>query len=291
MSWTQFLMSFFDVLDYCGNKDYQLLPDQPSLEQFRAAGQYQLQEWANRSTVHEHFVLEEIKRRQDAQQPPSEADFKLFCLKILLVDDQDNQNDEILTMVTFGNILAWFGPFVDPFSKKVVLLDNIYGIVAQPYVILFFHKYLFHCTFYCKADLNSHLSNIFCFLFRWFHGDIDQVEANCRLTDRELGTFLIRFSSIPGYYTISFVVHSGIAHHRITNLLGEGFAIGQYGVFPSLTHLLNGVAGVFGLTNPCPGSKFYTILFGDDQAMPSGYILGNEKVPGFPYYQRPRPSS
>jgi len=255
VSWTQFLMSFFDVLDYCGNKDYQLLPEQPSLEQFRAAGQYQLQEWANRSTLHEHFVLEEIKRRQDAQQPPSEADFKLFCLKILLVDD--NQADELVTIETFGNILAWFGPFVDHFSKKVVLLDNIYGIVAQP----------------------------------WFHGDINQVEANCRLTDRELGTFLIRFSSIPGYFTISFVVPTGIVHHRITHFLGEGFAIGNYGVFPSLTHLLNGVAGVFGLTNPCPGSKFYTILFGEDQAMPSGYIIGNERVIGFPYYQRPRPSS
>jgi hypothetical protein len=77
-------MSFFDVLDYCGCKDYQLLPDQPSLDLFQQAGQYQLQEYANRSPQHEDLVLREIERREAAGQSPSDADLKLFCLKILL---------------------------------------------------------------------------------------------------------------------------------------------------------------------------------------------------------------
>jgi hypothetical protein len=53
------------------------------------------------------------------------------------VEDRPS-NEEMVTMVTFGNMLVWFGPFVDH-NKRVVLLDTICDIVTQPYVINSFY--------------------------------------------------------------------------------------------------------------------------------------------------------
>lgn len=46
-------------------------------------------------------------------------------------------------------------------------------------------------------------------LHRWFHGDIEASEAEQFLTGKKPGTFLIRFSSQPGFFAGSYVDQQG----------------------------------------------------------------------------------
>lgn len=105
----------------------------------------------------------------------------------------------------------------------------------------------------------------------WFHGDIGQVEAENRLAKRQIGTYLIRFSSIVGCFTISKVCERAFTHQRIIHHPGQGFSI-NHRSSSNLVQLVETYCAELGLDVSCPGSRYTLELF-NDQTMYSGYIL------------------
>lgn len=91
------------------------------------------------------------------------------------------------------------------------------------------------------------------------------------MAKRDVGTFLIRFSSIVGCFTISKVCERALTHQRIIHHPGQGFSVGQR-ASPSLVQLIENNAAELGLHFSCPGSRYLAELF-NDQVMYSGYIL------------------
>jgi hypothetical protein len=51
--------------------------------------------------------------------------------------------------------------------------------------------------------------------FRFFFGDFDVEETKYFVSDEPVGTFLVRFSSLPGCYTLSVVLPEGIMNYRL----------------------------------------------------------------------------
>eukprot|EP01127_Copromyxa_protea_P021036 TRINITY_DN7130_c0_g1_i4.p1 TRINITY_DN7130_c0_g1~~TRINITY_DN7130_c0_g1_i4.p1 ORF type:complete len:126 (-),score=12.64 TRINITY_DN7130_c0_g1_i4:28-405(-) len=89
----------------------------------------------------------------------------------------------------------------------------------------------------------------------WFHGDIDTKTSQERLSGRPDGTFLIRFSSIAGLYTISQINSDRlILHQRIQRAPSGDFILDSQS-YPSLFALVERR----GLTLPCEGSRFLHI--------------------------------
>ena len=115
------------------------------------------------------------------------------------------------------------------------------------------------------------ISDVYLKLFSWFHGDIGQLEAENRLAKRDVGTFLIRFSSIVGCFTISKVCDRALTHQRILHHPGQGFSI-NHRFSNNLVQLVESQALGLGLLASCPGSRYLGELF-NDQAMYSGYVL------------------
>eukprot|EP01090_Pellita_catalonica_P001561 TRINITY_DN11325_c0_g1_i2.p1 TRINITY_DN11325_c0_g1~~TRINITY_DN11325_c0_g1_i2.p1 ORF type:complete len:476 (+),score=67.83 TRINITY_DN11325_c0_g1_i2:34-1461(+) len=74
----------------------------------------------------------------------------------------------------------------------------------------------------------------------WFVGDISADEASEDLRGREIGTFLVRFSSQPGYFTLSFIKKDGrIQHSRIFQESASTFVeVFSLKKFPSLRDLV-----------------------------------------------------
>merc|ERR1712137_131792 len=240
VGWKVFLDSFIDVLDFYGDTTYQMLPENPSMELIYNANDYVLFEFSERSQQHDQIVKQEYARRQGVRSRPEEADLKLLCLKMLVAVTPKGEaqgTEQIVHIEQFGNMLVWFGPIVDFNTRKVVLLDTIFSVLSKA----------------------------------WFHGDIGQVEAENRLAKREVGTFLIRFSSIVGCFTISKVCERAITHQRIIHHPGQGFSI-NHRFSCSIVHLVENYAGELGLLASCPGSRYLAELF-NDQVMYSGYVL------------------
>ena len=95
----------------------------------------------------------------------------------------------------------------------------------------------------------------------WFHGDINQETAEDRIrANRSTGSFLVRFSSRPGYYTISQSTGNDIEHRRISHGPGEPFMFGKNVQAPTLPALIERIAEPLRLLHPCPGSRFERIF-------------------------------
>jgi len=152
-----------------------------------------------------------------------------------LHDEQD-----LVQIQNFGNLLKWFGPLGTPGSEDTFLLR--------------------------VQDICSN---------RWFFGDISQKLAEEQLSLHAPGCFLIRFSSQPGNYTLSklisrdgkkLVVHIRILHENDNyhfNLDGKEHQ------FSNLDDLVKDTQ--LDLKTPCPGSKYYA-SFRVKHNMGGGYI-------------------
>jgi len=89
----------------------------------------------------------------------------------------------------------------------------------------------------------------------WFHGDISTNEANVRLREKPIGTFLIRFSSMDGWYTISAINEKGIQHQRIKYAF-DGYYMINNQLYTSLVELVESRNFKY----PCDGSKYLSIF-------------------------------
>jgi len=128
------------------------------------------------------------------------------------------QERQVVKMEEFGRILKWFGPL------SVNFLNSLRLVCSQP----------------------------------WFHGKSDKDESEHFLSGKLSGTFLIRFSSVEGFYTITVLTPDRtIAHHRVEHVAGGPFIFAKK-PYNSLLDLVQGESSW--LTVPCEGSKFAPIF-------------------------------
>jgi serine/threonine protein kinase len=176
----------------------------------------------------------------------SETELELLCLKELVASTPKKKRIKVaeLTlqakMSAFGNIVQCFGPFDSGFLLRT------------------------------RKVLES----------KWFFGSISQADAEEALKEHKtVGTFLIRFSSTPGFFTLSFNGKTQLEHHRIISIPGTGFMV--WGLtFRDLHAVVEaGSKQKKLLSKPCAGSP-YAHLFKDKKSAKkkapvpqSGYML------------------
>ena len=81
---------------------------------------------------------------------------------------------------------------------------------------------------------------------RWFHGVLSSPEAEQKLTRGGVGSFLVRYSSQPGAFTLSCVsATAGITSYRLLQPLGcgQGFVLDNEHRYPSLVLLVQALEG------------------------------------------------
>eukprot|EP01126_Amoeba_proteus_P021429 TRINITY_DN2176_c0_g2_i6.p1 TRINITY_DN2176_c0_g2~~TRINITY_DN2176_c0_g2_i6.p1 ORF type:complete len:495 (-),score=91.27 TRINITY_DN2176_c0_g2_i6:146-1630(-) len=181
----------------------------------------------------------------DALDPQDAArvNLNLRCLKEILCEKPKGRPGEIsmVTLERFGDLLEWVGPITDPKATPIndTVLDHIRQLMEQP----------------------------------WFHGDVDTLTAQERLSGKPGGTFLIRFSSgQAGWYTVSQITSNRvILHQRIKHAPRGPYVIEQSHtslVYQSLYELVE----KRGLTAPCDGSRFIHITRPTQGTTVEGYI-------------------
>jgi hypothetical protein len=122
--------------------------------------------------------------------PSADNEVDLLCLKEVIATTskkkrikQGAENVIRAKMTTFGNIVQCFGPFDKAFLGRATKV------------------------------LGS----------KWFFGNTSQSDSEEALHQHKtVGTFIIRFSSTPGFFTLSFIGKAQLEHHRIINVPGQG---------------------------------------------------------------------
>lgn len=254
VSWHEFLPALQNEIEL-----YQEIPSKNfTQDQIMKASDYQLEAFSAKSPRDiQRIVEQEFKRRYPNGKPNNilsqnelrENHFSA-CLESLLairnVEDGITYNDPVVTIEKFGEILNWFGPILDPNTNEICLYDNVLNILRQP----------------------------------WFHGDINQSVAEDRIRGtRVTGSFLVRFSSMPGYFTISQATNNEIEHRRISHGYGNPFEFGGI-TSPTLVGLIALIAEPLGLKHACPGSRFTKIFNsgnGGAYIQSGGYIQSSDR--------------
>jgi serine/threonine protein kinase len=148
------------------------------------------------------------------------------CLAAVLTDKKEHEL--IVNIEKFGQVLNWFGPFREP-DGQIRFLERIKDTLACP----------------------------------WFFGPIEYEPAVNQLSDKEPGTFLIRFSSKenPGCFTISKVnQNSKIIHQRILPKPGGQYTIANGKSYPSLFDLVSSAKEEQKLLKACPGFPYSSVF-------------------------------
>lgn len=176
----------------------------------------------------------EMLRLEAAQLPPT-VQLNFLCFRAILTNEErpDYDQEALVKMEQFGSVLAWFGNLSEDGPN---ILEKIKRVLS------------------CN----------------WFHGDVSTHESENRLAVRQMGTFLVRFStSERGNFTISKVSQ----RHAITHQRIHRDAFGAYEInghtYPSLEALIGGESARLHLLYPATGSRFTQIFH---QGPAAGYI-------------------
>lgn len=234
VTWENFYSAFQNELE-----NAQAIPETNFTENdIMNASDFQLEVFSAKSSRDvQRIVEQEFKRRYPNGKPSNilmqndlrESQFSSCLLELLAVkniEDGVTYNEPIVTIEKFGAILNWFGPIINRGTNEIGIYDNVLDTLKQT----------------------------------WFHGDIDQRIAEDRIrASRVKGSFLVRFSSMSGYYTISQSTDNEIEHRRISHVPGEPFVFGRVQA-PTLVQLIGLIAEPLGLRHPCPGSRFSNIF-------------------------------
>jgi len=233
VTWENFYSAFQNELE-----NTQAIPETNFTENdIMNANDFQLEVFSAKSSRDvQRIVEQEFKRRYPNGKPNNilmqndlrENQFSTCLLELLAVkniEDGVTYNEPIVTIEKFGEILNWFGPIMRG-TNEITIYNNVLDTLKQT----------------------------------WFHGDINQRVAEDRIrASRVKGSFLVRFSSMPGYYTISQSTDNEIEHRRISHVPGEPFIFGRVQA-PTLVQLIGLIAEPLGLRHPCPGSRFSNIF-------------------------------
>ena len=129
-------------------------------------------------------------------------------------------SDSVVNIETFGNTCQWFGPLKTA-GDSVYLLKQVHSILAE----------------------------------KWFHGNLSPQQSEDLLREEKGGSFLLRFSSLPGFFTLSVLgKKSLINHHRIENTKDGYLFAGEK--YSSLTNLIKDQRKKLYLVQPCAGSPY-----------------------------------
>jgi len=168
--------------------------------------------------------------------PGNPDDVRYLSLHALLANNQE----ETVTIESFGRLLEWFGP-VESLDE---LLDGVVNLLKKS----------------------------------WFHGEISSEEAERLLGKQKKGTFLVRFSARdPGSYAITTVSESNnIKHFRVYHKPGLKYLIGKTEC-DTLEEIISKYHKDLYLKTSCPGSRFEEIFAppGSKQAknVSCGYLV------------------
>ncbi|XP_049851659.1 dual specificity protein kinase shkC-like isoform X2 [Schistocerca gregaria] len=156
----------------------------------------------------------------DPSDHENQTVLNLKCLKALLL--KKNRSSDCVNIQDFGRILSLFGPIACPDENNRTFLDRIYHTLRN----------------------------------EWFHGDIDKDSAEALLSGKLPETFLVRFSSVEGFFTISYITTDNIIkHQRVCRKSPTQYVIGNR-EYESLSALVHGE----GLRYPCPGNVYQRIF-------------------------------
>eukprot|EP00007_Cunea_sp_BSH-02190019_P003786 CAMPEP_0174239006 /NCGR_PEP_ID=MMETSP0417-20130205/13160_1 /TAXON_ID=242541 /ORGANISM="Mayorella sp, Strain BSH-02190019" /LENGTH=614 /DNA_ID=CAMNT_0015317901 /DNA_START=276 /DNA_END=2116 /DNA_ORIENTATION=- len=170
--------------------------------------------------------LKELARSLDREFAPDTTPFK--CVEAIVGERSTGRlksTEKVVTLVKLGQVLAWFGG-LDPDANEQDIFHRIEHMLRQ----------------------------------RWFHGDIAAQKAMDMLTGQLPGTFLVRFSSQPGCFTISSVDPTRrVVHQRVIFEAGQGYVFWN-NRYPTLKKLLQKEKKKFGFLQPCPDSKYMNLF-------------------------------
>jgi serine/threonine protein kinase len=159
------------------------------------------------------------------------------CLKMLLSNKSNTETDNrrFVKKENFNKFLSFFGPIEDPNGTDWdnTILDSVRLTLKKP----------------------------------WFHGDISTQQSVNILKNCEDETFLIRFSSVEGFFTISQLSQRKVKHQRIKHENGK-YIYNEKDVYDSLEDVVRSL----GLTKACPGSIYLAQIF-DSVDHSYGYVI------------------
>jgi hypothetical protein len=237
-----FLAIFYQFLE----SDPIPLPSNVTAEDLLSASPAQLKEFSARgdvffTRVYDAFELngQDIGDLEiDTERLLEEVEW--LCLKEVLAEEaKRNDGSEVVRMERFGEILAWFGPLDIP-------KGGVIGVGSFLWTL--------------KSILET----------GWFFGPVSGRAAITHLKDKNPGTFLVRYSSQPGWFAISTVTNKkSIAHYRIEHEPGsKTFRLeGSKGEgYSSLNELVQAVSKSLFLLNPCENSPYHHIFIREEDA-------------------------
>jgi serine/threonine protein kinase len=190
--------------------------------------------WGKSSIPWDEFAKAIVDSLQlDPPTPDSASELELLCLKELVASvpkrkrvTQQEAMGERAKMTSFGNMVQCFGPFDRKFLYRL------------------------------RKVLES----------KWFFGAIGQNDAEEAIkSHKTVGTFLIRFSSTPGFFTLSFSGKAQLEHHRIISVPGTGFVVWGQTYKDLFEVVAAGKDSKKILKKPCDGYP-YAHLFVDKKA-------------------------
>lgn len=238
VSTTEFVSAFFNYLAEL-NEEQNYTPLLPPfrLETLAAASNFQLSTLLSVSDNPDvqSAVVAELHRRYGSRDLiycprtlSQSNDIEMACLA-RMVDPDDTKT---VTVAQFSLFLSQFGPILDPVTNRVVIIERLTQMLN------------------CK----------------WFHGSLSLHEATSLLSE-DPTFFLVRFSSQPGCFTISFNSRN---HHRISYDATTGVYVNEQNRFYSMSSLL---VHFFGAKPhvPCPGSRFQALFQIKDEDNSGGY--------------------
>eukprot|EP01100_Stratorugosa_tubuloviscum_P002125 TRINITY_DN1486_c0_g1_i1.p1 TRINITY_DN1486_c0_g1~~TRINITY_DN1486_c0_g1_i1.p1 ORF type:complete len:508 (-),score=193.18 TRINITY_DN1486_c0_g1_i1:136-1659(-) len=128
-----------------------------------------------------------------------------------------------ISITEFGNLLSWFGPFPDYSNSNQTqnFVARIFATLGTP----------------------------------GFHFDADKNDAAILLANKPIGTYLLRFSNEPGFYSMTFVKAEGIKHFRIQFLQNFqhftcAFSFAQQSYYSTLADCCKTMVDLQQLTQP-----------------------------------------
>jgi len=157
----------------------------------------------------------------------------LRCLRNLVATSEraESETRDVVKICQFGEMITWFGG--TPKRGGMSVLDRMRIVCSNP----------------------------------WFHGDISMADAQRKLRGMEPGAFLVRFSSVPGSFTITRLAADKVCKNVRINQTPEGeFYANEDTTFPTLEALIVELQDTLHLITPCLGSRFEL-----DSAGLSGY--------------------
>jgi len=173
------------------------------------------------------------------------AQLVLNCLKAVVIDhDVSSPSSPKVSIESFSDCLAYFGG-VGQLEKRTDGLKFLQGIVSLLKV-------------------------------PYFHGEQTQAQAESLLAPHKPGTFLVRYSSDLGFFSISFIDKKGeFKHSRIGNIKLVNTTL------PSFLRSPKAKSGAYYMKKPAPGSPYLKLFQSQQQsstisASPYGYHLGQE---------------